>query len=77
MASEINAYLGYSRVSVLKVWLFTACTCGLYGFYFMFVDGKNIIREVQAKAGVPESVPFIVDLPRLQGALNGVWEQIP
>ena len=77
MASEVNAFLGTDRFNLLKLFGFSTLSCGLYGLYFMFVDGKQIIREVQAKAGLPEDPPFIADLMRLQGALNKVWEQLP
>jgi len=77
MASEVNAFLGEPRFSLLKLFGLSSVTCGLYGFYFMFVDGKNIIKEVQAKAGLPPNPPLIADLLRMQKSLNQVWEQIP
>lgn len=77
MASEINAFLGTPRMNVFKIWGLIAVTCGLYGFYFMLVEGKNVIREVQAKAGLPENPPLIADLPRMQGRLNDVWARLP
>ncbi len=77
MASEINAFLGTERMSVFKIWGLTAVTCGLYGFYYMLVEGKNIVREVQTKAGLPENPPLICDLPRMQARLNAVWEHLP
>lgn len=77
VASEVNAFLGAERLSAIKVWLLTTVTCGLYGLYFQFVEGKNVIREVQAKAGAPGKVPFIVGPTQFQGALNKVWEGIP
>ena len=77
MASEVNAFLGTERMSVLKIFGLSSVTCGLYGLYFIWVDGKNVIREVQAKAGLPENAPFLADQVRLQRALNEVWEQLP
>ena len=77
MASEVNAFLGTDRMSVLKIFGLSSVTCGLYGLYFMWVDGKAIIREVQAKAGLPENPPFFCDLLRMQKALNSVWESMP
>lgn len=77
VCGEINTFLGYDRVSPFKVILLIPVTCGLYSFYFYFVEGKNVIREVQQKAGVPEKVPFLVGPIQLQRALNEVWEAIP
>jgi hypothetical protein len=77
MASEVNTFLGTNRMNIFKIWGLTAVTCGLYGFYYMFVEGKNIIKEVQAKAGQPEDPPLICDLARMQGRLNSVWEKLP
>lgn len=77
MASEVNAFLGEEKFSILKLFGLSTVTCGLYGFYFMFVEGKEIIKAVQAKAGLPENPPFICDIRAMQGALNAVWEQLP
>jgi hypothetical protein len=77
MASEVNAFLGEEKFSVLKFAGLSTVTCGLYGMYFMFVEGKDIIKAVQAKAGQPEAPPFMCDIGRFQGALNKVWEQLP
>jgi hypothetical protein len=77
LAGEINTFLGYKRFSPLKVGLLVSVSCGLYGFYFMFVDGKEIIKELQLRAGLPPDPPIIADLLRMQGAANKVWERIP
>ncbi len=77
MASEVNTFLGEEKFNILKFAGLSTITCGLYGFYFMFVEGKEIITAVQTKAGLPPSPPFIVDMARMQTALNNVWEQIP
>jgi len=77
MATEINTFLGYERMNLVKLAGLFIITCNLYWFYFLFVEGKNIIREVQAKAGLPEAPPLIADIIRMQGALNKVWEQVP
>lgn len=77
VCGEVNAFLGTDRISALKIGLLTSVTCGLYGLYFQFVEGKNVIREVQAKAGKPGKVPFIVGPMQFQGALNKVWEGMP
>ena len=77
LASEINTFLGTKRFSILKMWLLVSVSCGLYGFYFMFVDGKEMIKEVQQRAGLPPDPPMIADLVRMQGALNRVWEHLP
>ncbi len=77
MQSEVNAFLGTDRMSVIKIFGLSFVTCGFYGLYFMWVDGKAIIREVQAKAGLPEKPPFVCDMLRMQKALNEVWESIP
>lgn len=76
MASEVNAFLGEEKFSILKFFGLSTITCGLYGLYFMFVEGKSVIHAVQEKAGLPQDAPFIVDLPRMQGALNKVWESV-
>jgi hypothetical protein len=77
MSGEINAFLGVERISPIKVWLLSSVTCGIYGLYFMFVDGKEIVKEVQAKAGLPPDPPFIAGPLQIQGAINKVWEAIP
>lgn len=77
MSTEINGFLGEPRMNLLKIWGLSTITCGLYGLYFVWVEGKQIIREVQAKAGMPENPPFMCDLPRMQSALNNVWETLP
>ena len=77
MSTEINTFLGYNRMNLLKLAGLFFVTCNMYWFYFLFVEGKNIIREVQAKAGQPEAPPFMADFVRMQGALNKVWEQMP
>lgn len=77
VSSEVNAFLGKDRLSAIKVWLLTAVTCGLYGLYFQFIEAKNILREVQQKAGVPQKVPFLIGPMQFQGTLNKVWEGMP
>jgi hypothetical protein len=74
VSSEVNAFLGENRLSAIKVMLLTAVTCGLYGLYFQFVEAKNVLREVQKKAGQREKVPFVVGPMQFQGTLNKVWE---
>lgn len=76
-ASEINTFLGYDRMSVFKIFGLSSVTCGIYGLYFMFVEGKKIIAEVQAKAGLPENPPFLAGPMQIQQSLNKVWEAIP
>lgn len=77
VSSEVNAFLGSDRMSAIKVMLLTAVTCGLYGLYFQFVEAKNVLREVQTKAGKPGKVPFVVGPMQFQGTLNKVWEGLP
>ncbi|MBI5532669.1 MAG: DUF4234 domain-containing protein [Deltaproteobacteria bacterium] len=73
VSSEVNAFLGYNRMSALKILGLSSVTCGIYGFYFIFVDGKKIIGEVQAKAGLPVDPPFMAGPMQIQSALNKVW----
>ncbi len=77
MAGEVNTFLGYDRMSAIKISLLTSVTCGLYGLYFMFAEGKEIVKEVQTKAGLPADPPFLAGPYQIQGALNKVWQSIP
>lgn len=77
VAGEVNAFLGSDRMSAIKIMAFTILTCGLYGMYFQFVEGKNILKEVQAKAGVPQKTPFLIGPMQFQGTLNKVWQAVP
>jgi len=77
VAGEINTFLGYERLSVIKLMLLSSVTCGIYGLYFSFVECRKILAEVQAKAGQPEDTPFLCGPMQIQGTLNKVWEKIP
>jgi hypothetical protein len=77
VSSEVNGFLGEQRLSAIKVYLLTAVTCGLYGLYFQFVEAKNILKEVQTKAGLKPKVPFLIGPMQFQGTLNKVWEAVP
>lgn len=77
LTNEVNAFLGEERMSLLKIVGLSWLTCNAYGLYFIFVEGKEIIKEVQAKAGLPQKAPLLADIVRMQGALNAVWEQLP
>ncbi|MEZ4339771.1 MAG: DUF4234 domain-containing protein [Sandaracinaceae bacterium] len=74
VAGEVNAFLGTERMSAIKIMAFTFLSCGLYGLYFQFVEAKNILKEVQAKAGQPQETPFVVNPISFQRTLNKVWE---
>ena len=77
VCGEVNAFLGTDRISAIKIGLLSAVTCGLYGLYFQFVEAKNVLREVQQKAGRPGKIPFVVGPMQFQGVLNKVWEGMP
>ncbi|MGE0788304.1 MAG: DUF4234 domain-containing protein [Sandaracinaceae bacterium] len=77
VCGEVNAFLGTERMSAFKIMALSAVTCGLYGLYYQFVEAKNVIKEVQQKAGLPPKPPFFVGPMQFQGALNKVWETIP
>lgn len=77
VSNEVNTFLGAERLSAIKVMLLTTVTCGLYGLYFQFVEGKNVLRDVQAKAGQQGKIPFVIGPMQFQGTLNKVWEGLP
>lgn len=77
VATEVNQFLGTERMSAIKIMGLSFITCGLYQIYYQWVESKAILREVQAKAGQPEQVPFVVTPVTFQRVLNNVWEGIP
>lgn len=48
---EINTFLGYDRMSVFRIFGLSSVTCGIYGLYFMFVEGKKIIARFRPRLG--------------------------
>lgn len=77
VAKEVNAFLGQERMSGAKVVFLTPITCGIYGLIWQFSDGPKIIKEMQAKAGLPQKAPFFVGPWQFQSALNKIWEAVP
>jgi len=76
VAGEVNAFLGQERMSAVKLLLLSPVTCGIYMLIWEFSEGGKIIKDVQAKAGLPQSAPFFVGPWQFQRELNKVWEAV-
>jgi hypothetical protein len=77
VAKEVNAFLGEEKMNPIKMYLLSVVTCGLYMIYWQWSAGPDIIKQIQAKAGLPLNPPFYAGPWQFQRALNLVWEQIP
>jgi hypothetical protein len=44
---------------------------------WQFSTGPKLIKEVQARAGLPQKAPFMAGPWQFQSALNRVWEALP
>lgn len=77
VAKEVNTFLGTERMSAGKLVFLSPVTCGIYMFIWQLGDGPKIIKEVQAKAGLPQKAPFFVGPWQFQSALNKVWQALP
>jgi hypothetical protein len=77
VAGEVNAFLGQERMSAIKLLLLSPITCGIYMLIWEFSEGPKIIKEIQAKAGLPQNAPWFAGPWQFQRALNQVWEAIP
>ena len=77
VAGEVNAFLGEEKMNAIKLLGLSSITCGLYGLYWNFSVGPQIIKDIQAKAGLPVNAPFFVGPWQFQSALNKVWEKLP
>lgn len=76
VAGEVNAFLGTERMSAIKLLLLSPVTCGIYMLIWEFSEGGKILKDVQAKAGLPQSAPFFVGPWQFQRELNKVWEAV-
>lgn len=77
VAGEVNAFLGQERMSAMKLLLLSPITCGIYMLIWEFSEGPKIIKEIQAKAGLPQNAPWFVGPWQFQRELNKVWEATP
>ena len=76
VAGEVNGFLGQERMSAIKLLLLSPVTCGIYMLIWEFSEGGKILKDVQAKAGLPQSAPFFVGPWQFQRELNKVWEAV-
>lgn len=77
VAKEVNTYLGSERMSAAKILFLSPLTLGLYMLFWQFSDGPKIIKEVQARAGLPQKAPFMAGPWQFQRSLNQVWNALP
>jgi hypothetical protein len=77
VAKEVNSFLGSDRMSAVKIMLLSPITLGLYMVFWQFSEGPKIIKEVQARAGLPQKAPFLAGPWQFQRSLNQVWGALP
>ncbi len=77
VAGEVNSFLGTQRMSALKIMFLSPITLGLYLLFWQFSEGRRIIQDVQARAGLPQKAPLMAGPWQFQRSLNQVWSSLP